>query len=166
MLHRVTGGIFRGITVFSVTGDRCQTVKQTHQRLLAREVTQDPSFTVLLPYGRLQSICLQTVHEQRRVLLAVRVAPTTQYALSERFCCLEVRVRFQFRARGKPICFTDSTTDAVDLGRVEADQSINWLQNHIYPVSELSQEAIILISLHAGELPVDILEQLLAVETD
>ena len=33
----------------------------------------------------------------------------------------------------------------------------------IYPVSDLSTEAILLISLHAGELPVDILEQLLAV---
>ncbi len=84
----------------------------------------------------------------------------------ELFAQMEAGQPVKFRARGDSICFTDRTGDAVDLGRVAADQSINWLQNHIYPVSDLSQEAIILISLHAGELPIDILEQLLAVDSD
>ena len=72
----------------------------------------------------------------------------------------------RLRARGKSICFTDRIGEATDLGPVSADQSINWLQNHIYPVSDLSSEAILLISLHAGDLPVDILERLLAVASD
>ena len=69
----------------------------------------------------------------------------------------------KLRARGNSICFTGYPPQAQDLGRVAADQSINWLQARIYPVSDLSSEAILLIGLHAGELPVEILERLLAV---
>ncbi len=68
----------------------------------------------------------------------------------------------RFRARGNSICFSGTPVKgATDLGFVAADQSIIWLQSHIYPVSDLSSEVILMISLHAGELPVDILEQLL-----
>ncbi|MEJ2127487.1 MAG: hypothetical protein P8X81_01435 [Woeseiaceae bacterium] len=68
----------------------------------------------------------------------------------------------KFRARGDSICFSGfNVRDARDLGYVTADQSINWLQGFIYPVSDLSSEAILLISLHAGELPVEILDRLL-----
>lgn len=68
----------------------------------------------------------------------------------------------RFRARGDSICFSVSgLQDAEDLGYVAADQSINWLQGHIYPVTDLSSEAILMISLHAGELPVEILDRLL-----
>lgn len=81
----------------------------------------------------------------------------------ELFAEMESGRPVKFRARGRSICFTDPAGEAIDLGRVAADQSVNWLQNHIYPASDLSSEAILLISLHAGELPVDILEQLLAV---
>lgn len=66
-------------------------------------------------------------------------------------------------ARGNAICFSGYPTDAVDLGSVAADQSINWLRGHIYPVSGLSSEAILLISLHGGDLPMGILERLLAI---
>ena len=69
----------------------------------------------------------------------------------------------RFRARGNSVCFTGVPGDAVDLGQIAAEASVNWLQNHIYPVGDLSSEAIMMISLHAGELPVDVLEQLLAV---
>lgn len=69
----------------------------------------------------------------------------------------------KLRARGNSICYSGFSAEATDLGRVAADQSVGWLHGHIYPVSDLSTEAILLISLHAGELPVDILEQLLAV---
>jgi len=69
----------------------------------------------------------------------------------------------KFRARGDSICFSGtSVKDAQDLGFVTADQSIIWLQGFIYPVGDLSSEAILLISLHAGELPIDILERLLS----
>ena len=68
----------------------------------------------------------------------------------------------KFRARGDSICFSKfNVKDAQDLGYVTADQSIIWLQGFIYPVSDLSSEAILLISLHAGDLPVEILDRLL-----
>ena len=69
----------------------------------------------------------------------------------------------KLRARGNTICYSGFDAEAVDLGRIAADQSVNWLHGLIYPVNDLSTEAIMLISLHAGELPVDILEQLLAI---
>ncbi len=68
----------------------------------------------------------------------------------------------KFRARGDSICFSGfNVRDAQDLGFVAADASINWLQGYIYPVGDLSSEAILMISLHAGELPVEILDRLL-----
>lgn len=79
------------------------------------------------------------------------------------FALMESGAPIKLRARGNSICFSGFNAPATDLGRVNADQSINWLHDQIYPVGDLSTEAILLISLHAGELPVDILEQLLAV---
>lgn len=79
------------------------------------------------------------------------------------FALMESGAPIKLRARGNAICFSGFNAQATDLGRVGAEQSINWLHGHIYPVSDLSTEAILLISLHAGELPIDILEQLLAV---
>jgi hypothetical protein len=79
------------------------------------------------------------------------------------FALMESGAPAKLRARGNAVCFSGFDAKATDLGHVAADQSINWLHSHIYPVSDLSTEAILLISLHAGELPVDILEQLLAV---
>ena len=81
----------------------------------------------------------------------------------ELFALMKSGAPVKFRARGNSICFSGFNAEATDLGQVPADQSINWLHSHIYPVSDLSTEAILLISLHAGELPVDILEQLLAI---
>ena len=69
----------------------------------------------------------------------------------------------KFRARGNSVCFGGfNVKDAKDLGFVPADQSVVWLQGYIHPVTDLSSEAILMISLHAGELPVDILDQLLS----
>ena len=79
------------------------------------------------------------------------------------FALMESGAPIKLRARGNSICFYGFNAEATDLGHVAADQSINWLHSHIYPVTDLSTEAILLISLHAGDLPVDILEQLLAV---
>ena len=81
----------------------------------------------------------------------------------ELFALMEAGSPVRFRARGNSVCFTGLPGDAVDLGHIGAEASVTWLQNHIYPVSDLSSEAILMISLHAGELPVDVLEQLLAV---
>lgn len=81
----------------------------------------------------------------------------------ELFALMESGAPVKLRARGNSICYSGFNAEAIDLGHVAADQSINWLHSHIHPVSDLSTEAILLISLHAGELPVDILEQLLAV---
>lgn len=82
------------------------------------------------------------------------------------FALMESGAPAKFRARGNAICFGRFTArDVQDLGFVTADQSINWLQGYIYPVSDLSSEAILMISLHAGELPVEILERLLSVES-
>lgn len=81
----------------------------------------------------------------------------------ELFALMESGSPARLRARGDSVCFTGVPADAVDLGRVAAEASVNWLQNHIYPVGDLSSEAIMMISLHAGELPMDVLEQLLAV---
>ncbi len=68
----------------------------------------------------------------------------------------------KLRARGDSICFSGfNVKDATHLGYITAHQSINWLQGIIYPVSDLSSEAIRMISLHAGELPVEILDRLL-----
>jgi len=69
----------------------------------------------------------------------------------------------RLRARGKSICFSGYPAEARDLGQVAADQSIGWLQARIYPISDLSSDAIMLIGLHAGDLPIEILERLLAV---
>ena len=69
----------------------------------------------------------------------------------------------KLRAMGNTICFSGFNAQAEDLGDVAAHQSINWLQAYIYPAGDLSTEAITLIALHAGDLPVDILERLLAV---
>lgn len=79
------------------------------------------------------------------------------------FALMDSGAPVKLRARGNAVCFSGFDVQATDLGHVDADQSINWLHSQIYPVSDLSTEAILLISLHAGELPVDILEQLLAV---
>jgi hypothetical protein len=79
------------------------------------------------------------------------------------FALMESGTPVKLRARGNSICFSGFNAEAIDLGQVDAEQSINWLHGHIYPVTDLSTEAIMLISLHAGELPDDVLEQLLAV---
>jgi hypothetical protein len=79
------------------------------------------------------------------------------------FALMESGKPVKLRARGHSVCYSGFDAEAIDLGRVAADQSASWLHGHIYPVSSLSTDAILLIALHAGELPVEILEQLLAV---
>lgn len=79
------------------------------------------------------------------------------------YALIEAGEPVRFRARGDSICSGGlDMRDATDLGYIPADQSILWLQGYIYPVTDLSSDAILLISLHAGELPVEILDRLLA----
>lgn len=55
--------------------------------------------------------------------------------------------------------------DANDLGVIETDESIAWLQGFILPAGDLSTDAIIAISLHAGDLPFEIIDQILSAST-
>jgi len=70
----------------------------------------------------------------------------------------------KFRVRGGSVCYSSfkSNVEATDLGMVEADESIGWLQGFILPAGDLSSDAIIAISLHAGDLPFEIIDQILS----
>jgi len=63
-------------------------------------------------------------------------------------------------------CDQRALPDATDLGFVTADESIAWLQRYIQPRSELSSGAIMLISLHPGNRPVEILASVLTSKAD
>jgi hypothetical protein len=68
----------------------------------------------------------------------------------------------RFRVRSNSVCFANLEVEAHDLGAVKADQSVSWLQRYILPVTDISSEVILVISLHAGDLPVEILNRLLS----
>jgi len=69
---------------------------------------------------------------------------------------------------GKPVrlrvlssqCAVTADSEITDLGLVEADDSIDWLQRYIEPQSALSSDAIMAISLHSGDRPVTVLANL------
>lgn len=73
----------------------------------------------------------------------------------------------KFRVRGGSVCYSNFKFDveATDLGMVEADESVAWLQGFIRPAGDLSSDAIIAISLHAGDLPFEIIDQILSANT-
>jgi hypothetical protein len=73
----------------------------------------------------------------------------------------------KFRVRGGSVCYSAFrfNVDANDLGMIETDESIAWLQDFIRPVGDLSSDAIIAISLHAGDLPFEIIDQILSAST-
>jgi hypothetical protein len=73
----------------------------------------------------------------------------------------------KFRVRGDSVCYRNFkfNVEATDLGRVEADESIAWLQGFIRPAGDLSSDAIIAISLHAGDLPFEIIDRILSTNT-
>ena len=72
----------------------------------------------------------------------------------------------QLRLRGDSVCFDNFDVEALDLGVVEVDQSIDWLQQYITPESELSSDALLAISLHSGDRPVTILANILKSPVD
>ena len=73
----------------------------------------------------------------------------------------------KFRVRGGSVCYSNFKfdVDATDLGMVEADESVAWLQGFIRPAGDLSSDAIIAISLHAGDLPFEIIDRILSANT-
>ena len=73
----------------------------------------------------------------------------------------------KFRVRGGSVCYSNFNfnVDASDLGMIETDESIAWLQGYIRPAGDLSSDAIIAISLHAGDLPFEIIDQILSANT-
>ena len=73
----------------------------------------------------------------------------------------------KFRVRGGSVCYGNFrfNVDANDLGVIETDESIAWLQGFIRPAGDLSSDAIIAISLHAGDLPFEIIDRILSART-
>jgi len=72
----------------------------------------------------------------------------------------------ELRVRSNSVCWDNFEIEANDLGVVETDQSIAWLQRLIKPNSDLSSDAIMAISQHAGDLPVEILIGIVRTGTD
>ena len=70
----------------------------------------------------------------------------------------------KFRVRGGSVCYSNFkfNAEATDLGMVEVDESVGWLQGFILPAGDLSSDALIAISLHAGDLPFEIIDQILS----
>ncbi len=63
----------------------------------------------------------------------------------------------QLRVHSDSHCQDDLDVEATDLGLVEVDESIDWLQRYIEPRFELSSDALMAISLHSGDRPVAVL---------
>lgn len=73
----------------------------------------------------------------------------------------------KFRVRSGSVCYSNFrfNVEANDLGVIETDESIVWLQGFIRPAGDLSSDAIIAISLHAGDLPFEIIDRILSAST-
>jgi hypothetical protein len=54
-------------------------------------------------------------------------------------------------------CRVTAKTEITDLGFLETDDSVEWLQEHIDPHSEISSDVMAAISTHDGERPVSVL---------
>lgn len=75
---------------------------------------------------------------------------------------------------GKPVklralssqCAVTADSEISDLGLIEVDDSIDWLQRHIEPRSEISSDAIMAITLHSGDRPVAILAAIVKAGSD
>ena len=72
----------------------------------------------------------------------------------------------ELRVRSNSVCWDDFDIEANDLGPVDAMQSIVWLRRFIEPQGDLSSDALMAISQHAGELPIEILGDIIKTGTD
>jgi len=72
----------------------------------------------------------------------------------------------KFRVRSDSVCWDDFDIEANDLGPVDSVQSIVWLRRFIEPRSDLSSDALMAISQHAGELPIEILGDIVKTGSD
>ncbi len=61
------------------------------------------------------------------------------------------------RVRSNSVCWDNFDVEADDLGPVDNHQSIAWLRRYIAPRTDLSSDVLMAISQHAGELPIEIL---------
>ncbi len=67
----------------------------------------------------------------------------------------------RLRVRGDSVCTDNFDVEALDLGFIDVGESIDWLQAYIEPRSILSSDAIMAISLHAGDRSVTVLTNIL-----
>ncbi len=102
ILKRILDGIRGCLMVLRIPCRARKSIEDAEQVLLAREIRQDPFLAVPLPYGRLESIHIDSIHEQRRLLRAVRVAPVFQYVVSEDFDRLEILIHLLLASHGRP----------------------------------------------------------------
>ncbi len=72
----------------------------------------------------------------------------------------------QLRVRSNSVCQDDFDVEATELGLVEVDESIDWLQRYIEPRSDLSSAALMAISLHSGDRPVAVLATVIKSASD
>ena len=63
-------------------------------------------------------------------------------------------------------CVVTASSEISDLGVIDTDDSIDWLQRHIEPESDTSSDAIMAISLHLGTRPVAVLASIVNNATD
>ena len=72
----------------------------------------------------------------------------------------------ELQVRGDSICADKIDVNATDLGVIGIDESIDWLRHYIEPRSELSSDAIMAISLHSGDRPVEVLASVIEFGTN
>lgn len=73
------------------------------------------------------------------------------------YVSMELGKPVKLRVQGDSICSGHFEVEATDLGLVDVDQSIDWLQRYIEPRSKLGSEALMAISFHSGDRPVEVL---------
>jgi len=54
-------------------------------------------------------------------------------------------------------CPVTTTTDIIDLGIVESNDSVEWLERYVAPRTKMSTHALAAISIHDGASPLDLL---------
>jgi len=72
----------------------------------------------------------------------------------------------KIRVHSNSVCWDKFDIEANDLGPVDSVQSVVWLRHFIKPQSDLSSDALMAISQHAGELPIEILGDIVKTGTD
>ena len=82
------------------------------------------------------------------------------------YASIELGKPVRLRVRGDSVCTNNFDVEALDLGLIAVDQSIDWLQPYITTHSEISSDALMAISLHSGDRPVMILANIVKSAAD